>query len=436
MSGPTPAPTRRAAILGAPATWTMAIACLSLALSACGPMYYQQDPGVAYYGGGSAQAQQSGGAFHELSAYGSWSVSASWGRVWIPYANRTPGWRPYTIGGWVYTDYGWTWNSSEEWGWATYHYGRWGWETSLGGWVWVPGNDWAPSWVVWRSGGGCVGWAPLGPGGVVYNTANYWVFVESQHIHVHNVQTVVVVPQHAQTVYQTSVVIGSQGRVQSGNGRTVVYNAGPSAREAEAWTGQPVQPRQIATVPSAVPRARMGSGAAAGGGVGNSTSPRTPYQPRNEERPAQPRYEERPAQPRYEERPTQPGYQERPAQPRYEERPTPQPETRPAPTYEPRPAPTYEPRPAPAPEARPAPTYEPRPAPTYQPRPAPTYEPRPAPAPAPSPGASAPTNRGSGPYAPAPRSGGSTSRGGSSNSDSSTESRPRPTGRPAPAPQR
>jgi hypothetical protein len=54
------------------------------------------------------------------------------------------------------------WASDEEFGWATDHYGRWFFDDRYG-WVWVPGNDWAPAWVSWRSGGGYVGWAPLPP---------------------------------------------------------------------------------------------------------------------------------------------------------------------------------------------------------------------------------------------------------------------------------
>ena len=78
-------------------------------------------------------------------------------------------WRPYADGYWAYTDAGWTWVSYEDFGWATYHYGRW---THLAdyGWVWVPGYEWGPAWVSWRTGGDYVGWAPLPPQGdeVVY----------------------------------------------------------------------------------------------------------------------------------------------------------------------------------------------------------------------------------------------------------------------------
>jgi hypothetical protein len=79
--------------------------------------------------------------------------------VWSPY-NTPASWRPYQLGHWIYTDYGWTWASDEDYGWAVYHYGRWCNNPSYG-WVWVPGVEWGPAWVAWHEGGGWVGWAPL-----------------------------------------------------------------------------------------------------------------------------------------------------------------------------------------------------------------------------------------------------------------------------------
>jgi hypothetical protein len=100
--------------------------------------------------------------FHDaLSPYGDWIQSARFGLVWTP-RHVAHDWRPYFYGHWVYTDYGWTWVSDDEWGWATGHYGRWYFDPAAG-WLWVPGDEWAPAWVVWRSGGGYVGWAPLPP---------------------------------------------------------------------------------------------------------------------------------------------------------------------------------------------------------------------------------------------------------------------------------
>src|SRR6185295_12040125 len=80
---------------------------------------------------------------------------------WFP-RHVYAGWRPYSLGRWVESDYGWTWASDEPFGWATYHYGRWAWDREVG-WLWVPGTDWGPAWVAWQQGNGYVGWAPLPP---------------------------------------------------------------------------------------------------------------------------------------------------------------------------------------------------------------------------------------------------------------------------------
>jgi uncharacterized protein DUF6600 len=97
--------------------------------------------------------------YDDLSPYGRWINVSGPGWVWSP-NNVQDDWRPYEMGHWVYTDYGWTWSSDEPYGWAVYHYGRWNQDPSYG-WVWVPGTEWGPAWVAWHEGGGYVGWAPL-----------------------------------------------------------------------------------------------------------------------------------------------------------------------------------------------------------------------------------------------------------------------------------
>jgi hypothetical protein len=96
-----------------------------------------------------------------LEPYGDWTETREYGTVWVPYATPA-GWRPYTTGRWLLTNHGWMWMEEEPWGWAAFHYGRWAPDERLG-WLWVPGNTWAPSWVAWRYGQGYVGWAPLSP---------------------------------------------------------------------------------------------------------------------------------------------------------------------------------------------------------------------------------------------------------------------------------
>jgi hypothetical protein len=87
---------------------------------------------------------------------------APYGFVFVPDV-ADPAWRPYTVGHWVFTDeVGWTWISDEDFGWAAYHYGRWAYTPEYG-WVWIPGVVWAPAWVVFRSSGDWIGWAPLPP---------------------------------------------------------------------------------------------------------------------------------------------------------------------------------------------------------------------------------------------------------------------------------
>ena len=103
--------------------------------------------------------------YDNVGSDGTWVEVADYGYCWQPsVAVSNSKWRPYSDGYWAYTDVGWTWVSYEDFGWATYHYGRW---TRLRdrGWFWVPGREWGPAWVSWRTGGDYVGWAPLPPRG-------------------------------------------------------------------------------------------------------------------------------------------------------------------------------------------------------------------------------------------------------------------------------
>ena len=100
--------------------------------------------------------------FDALAAYGSWLGTSGYGYVWQPAVVVQSGWRPYYNGRWACTNHGWTWLSDEPFGWACYHYGRWA-RLHDRGWVWVPGDQWAPAWVCWRENGSHIGWAPLPP---------------------------------------------------------------------------------------------------------------------------------------------------------------------------------------------------------------------------------------------------------------------------------
>jgi hypothetical protein len=113
----------------------------------------------------------------DLDSYGRWEETPEYGHVWFP-ANVAADWTPYRAGHWMWQDpWGWTWVSSEPWGWAPYHYGRWAVRASR--WCWVPvahnvrhvayapalvgfvGGG--PGWSASISGGGFIGWFPLGP---------------------------------------------------------------------------------------------------------------------------------------------------------------------------------------------------------------------------------------------------------------------------------
>ena len=116
--------------------------------------------------------------YDSLSSYGSWFESPDYGYVWQPVVVRDTGWRPYSRGRWACSDRGWIWVSDEPFGWACYHYGRWCLLRGRG-WVWVPGSEWAPAWVTWRSGGDHVGWAPLPPETLAYRGHRWDTTVEA-----------------------------------------------------------------------------------------------------------------------------------------------------------------------------------------------------------------------------------------------------------------
>lgn len=120
----------------------------------------------------SGRADVSINFFYDNLNGGNWYEVADYGYVWQPDAATNPDWRPYTDGYWAYTDVGWTWVSYEDFGWAAYHYGRWI-RLEDYGWCWVPGYEWGPAWVSWRTGGDYIGWAPLPPAGggeIVYES--------------------------------------------------------------------------------------------------------------------------------------------------------------------------------------------------------------------------------------------------------------------------
>jgi hypothetical protein len=113
-----------------------------------------------------------------LDPYGTWTDDPTYGRVWIPSPSVVgPNFQPYVSNGrWALDDNNeWIWVSDYSFGWVVFHYGRWVWIQNT--WAWIPGNQYAPAWVVWRVPTGSydyVGWAPAPPSFVWYAGFSVW----------------------------------------------------------------------------------------------------------------------------------------------------------------------------------------------------------------------------------------------------------------------
>jgi len=115
----------------------------------------------------------------DLAPYGTWIDDPSYGRVWVPDA-RVVGsdFTPYASSGHWALDQNeaWVWVSDYPFGDVVFHYGRWVW-TSSAGWAWIPGLQYAPAWVAWRTpvdGYADVGWAPYPPSWVWFGGISVW----------------------------------------------------------------------------------------------------------------------------------------------------------------------------------------------------------------------------------------------------------------------
>ncbi|HEU6447176.1 MAG TPA: DUF6600 domain-containing protein [Verrucomicrobiae bacterium] len=170
--------------------------------------------------------------YDPLSPYGDWVVVGSYGRCWRPREIEV-GWRPYCAGHWEWTDAGWFWASDEPWGWACYHYGYWVDDPNYG-WVWVPATNWAPAWVVWREGGGYIGWAPCAPPGIEIQPTFFVFLGQDRFTERCNPRTVIV--NNVNVIKKTKVINVSIHRETvniSGKRRTVFYNQGPRVTVVE-----------------------------------------------------------------------------------------------------------------------------------------------------------------------------------------------------------
>ncbi|MEP6596000.1 MAG: DUF6600 domain-containing protein [Ginsengibacter sp.] len=222
------------------------VICISILLTACAQTRNIQEPyQEAYYDepSNSISYQQ---FYDDLDPYGQWVNSAEFGNVWVP---RLSGFRPYySNGNWAYTNYGWTWVSDYNWGWAPFHYGRWYYDNFYG-WAWVPGYEWAPAWVNWRSNSQYYGWAPLCPqtrDGRYYETRNdQWAFVPHQYINKRNINNYYVNSQNNTTIINNTTEINNV-RVINNNTK---YQEGPNVAEVEKLTKARIVPLVVKQSP-------------------------------------------------------------------------------------------------------------------------------------------------------------------------------------------
>lgn len=181
--------------------------------------------------------------YDELMPYGDWVKDGRYGYVWLPAVATN--FHPYgSDGHWVMTEYGNTWVSDYDWGWATFHYGRWFFDKNYQSWAWIPDYNWGPAWVDWRTGGGYYGWAPMGPGfsiDVRVNIpASYWLFVPQRRFAYVNVYDYYAPRVRRINIYNNTTIINN----------TVVYNnnsyyAGPRRSDVERVSRQSYPVRRI-----------------------------------------------------------------------------------------------------------------------------------------------------------------------------------------------
>jgi hypothetical protein len=185
-----------------------------------------------------------------LSPYGAWVDDPTYGRVWVP-SSAVVGddFTPYAGNGrWAMTEYGWTWVSDWDWGWAPFHFGRWAVMAGLG-WGWVPGTVWGPAWVTWRVGGGSVGWAALPPRGTSIGrpigARSPWRFTNGNNLAARQAYLTA-----APVAFSRMTAVSNQRRLSTA-GSGVLVNAGPTNLASGATE------RLASVAPNALPRAAI-----------------------------------------------------------------------------------------------------------------------------------------------------------------------------------
>jgi hypothetical protein len=174
-----------------------------------------------------------------LAPYGQWIYDQQFGYVWMP--NVSSNFRPYyTNGYWAMTQFGNTWVSNYDWGWATFHYGRWTFDHYYG-WLWIPGMEWAPAWVSWRSNYDYYGWAPMGPGvGINISLGSipidWWVFLSPSHFYEPRFHSYCSNWRYNNNIYRQTNFVS-----YTFNHRNSFFYTGPNANDFRRRTGRPVR---------------------------------------------------------------------------------------------------------------------------------------------------------------------------------------------------
>lgn len=189
--------------------------------------------------------------YQPLAASGSWVQTASYGRCWHPPV--TAEWRPYGHGRWQWSDCGWYWTSDEPWAWACYHYGTWVADASQG-WLWVPGTQWAPAWVRWRTGPDYIGWAPQAPAAAGTPPAPF-VFIRTRDF-TGAIRPDTVLGSNEAIISRTTESGGAarEQRAIDGRMQTVYFNNGPSVELVEKATGHKVESVSVQKLDAAADR--------------------------------------------------------------------------------------------------------------------------------------------------------------------------------------
>ena len=199
-------------------------------------------------------AKRVGGYFYtSLSPYGTWIEIGFGTPVWRPTMMKR-NWSPYNQGRWIYTNYGWYWDSYEPFGYVVYHYGRWYYDDYYG-WIWIPDYEWAPAWVEWRYNDAYIGWAPLSPYasfsisiGIHYTYDYYvpyhhWNYVRYNHFCNDNVYNYYVEPKYKYRVHNKTKMRTNYSYY---NGR--VRNDGVEYYKISERSGRKIEKRNVVNV--------------------------------------------------------------------------------------------------------------------------------------------------------------------------------------------